>query len=143
MTSSLTRIRWYSTDSTAGAGGTLTDNGGGNYTATDATAQKKYTNSNERIGYSWPAIGGRTVIDNALNVDFRGSWTQGYDVYSRNYNTTFADQTPLPSIYSTANAAYRSYNTPGVDLTNPSVFNLASASNLPGRSNRQGIRHRV
>ena len=118
----------------SGAGGTLTDNGGGNYTATDATAQKKYTNSNERIGYELAAIGGRTVIDNALNVDFRGSWTQGYDVYNRNYNTTFADQTPLTVNYSTANAAYRSYNTPGVDLTNPSVFNLASASNLPGRS---------
>ena len=121
-------------DGLDGSNGTLTDNGGGSYTATGATAQKDYTNSNERIVYDLAAVGGRTVVDNALNVDFRGSWTQGLDLVTDSYGTKFKDPTPFNVTYSTASAAYRSYSTPGVDLSNPALYDLHSVSNTPGRN---------
>jgi TonB-dependent receptor len=50
-------------DGLDGGNGALTDNGGGSYTATNATAKKVYTNSNERINYQLAAIGGSTIVD--------------------------------------------------------------------------------
>jgi TonB-dependent receptor len=119
----------------AGNPGTLIDNGGGNYTATGATAQKDYTNSNERIGNILFATGGKTVIDDLVNVDFRGSYTEGYDIVTRNFSTKFKDPTPFTINYSTASSEYRTFSLPsGIDLSNPALYNLSSVSNSPSRS---------
>jgi TonB-dependent receptor len=122
-----------------GSNGALTDNGGGNYTATGATAVKNFTNSNERVGNNLIELGGSSMIDNVLNVDLKGSYTEGYDDVLRNYSTKFKDSTGYTINYSTANpnirtySAYDSTNTP-VDLSNPALYTLSSVSNTPGRS---------
>jgi len=123
-------------DGLDGSNGSLTDNGGGSYTATGATAEKVFTNSNERIGYNLLAAGGKTVLDDVLTVDFRGSWTQGYDIVDRSYSTKFKDKTPFDLNYTTSDADLRSFSviTPGVDLSNPANYKLSSVSNSPGRS---------
>jgi TonB-dependent receptor len=115
--------------------GVLTDNGGGNYTATGAGAQKDYTNSNERIGNVLFAAGGKTVIDDLVNVDFRGSWTEGYDIVSRSFSTKFVDPNPLTINYSTSSSQYRTFSVDGgVNLADPSQYVLSSVSNSPSRS---------
>jgi TonB-dependent receptor len=109
-------------DGLDGSNGSLTDNGGGSYTATGATAKKVFTNSNERIGYNLLAAGGKTVLDDVLTVDFRGSWTQGYDIVDRSYSTTFKDSTPFDLNYATSDANLRTFSviTPGVVSNAPS-----------------------
>jgi TonB-dependent receptor len=123
-------------DGLDGSNGTLTDHGGGSYTATGATAQKDFTNSNERIGYNLLAAGGKTVLNDFLTVDFRGSWTQGYDIVDRNYSMKFKDKTPFNLNYTTSDADLRGFSviTPGVDLSNPANYKLSSVSNSPSRS---------
>jgi TonB-dependent receptor len=118
-----------------GNDGTLTDHGGGNYTATGATAQKDFTNSNERIGNDLIVLGGKTVVDDLATVDYRGSWTEGYDIVARSYGTKFKDGTPFTVNYSTASSEYRTYSIPeGIDLADPALYDLHSASNTPGRT---------
>ena len=115
--------------------GVLTDNGGGNYTVTGAQAEKAYTNSNERIGNILFAAGGKTVVADTVDVDFRGSWTEGYDDLTRNYSTKFVDPNPLTVNYSTANTSYRTFSVQGVsNIADPSQYNLDSVSNSPSRS---------
>jgi TonB-dependent receptor len=115
--------------------GVLTDNGGGNYTATGASAKKAFTNSNERIGNVLFAAGGKTVLDDLVNVDFRGSWTEGYDIISRNFSTKFVDPNPFTVNYSTSSSEYRSFSVDGgVNLADPSQYVLSGVSNSPSRS---------
>ncbi|MDR3505371.1 MAG: TonB-dependent receptor [Acidocella sp.] len=118
-----------------GSNGTLTDNGGGSYTSTGATAIHQFTNTNERVNENLLELGGRTVIGDLVSVDAHTSYAQGSDIFTRGYSSVYSySGAPFTVTYNTSNPAQRPYSAPGVDLANPSNFTYTGISNTPSRA---------
>ena len=121
-------------DSLDGSNGTLTDNGGGSFTATGASLSQKFTDSSEQVQTNLISVGGHTLLADFVKADFRGSWTKGTDQFTNSYSISFKGPKNLTINYDTSNPADRTFSVPGVNVTDPSLYNLKSISNSPSNS---------
>ncbi|MDD2877309.1 MAG: TonB-dependent receptor [Acidiphilium sp.] len=112
-------------DGLDGSNGTLTNNGGGSFTATGASAQKDYTYSNEKVETVLVSTGGHTLIGNLAKLDWKAAYTEGSDIQPYNWGATFGGPQNLTINYNIANPAKRSYSViGGTNLANPSIYTL-------------------
>jgi TonB-dependent receptor len=111
----------------SGPGGTLTDNGNNDFTATGANLDKYYENSLEKVGLGFFEGGGRAVLGNLVTVNFHSAYAEGFDNTTRDYSSNFGSNDQNLTInYSTANTATRSYN---IQTASGATYNPADASN--------------
>ena len=106
----------------------------GNYDATQAGAHYANINTREKLGNDLVEIGGNTLINDKVQLDARLSWTKGYDKWPYSINMKFYNPNPIDVIYNNSNAKLPTYQTPGVDLTDPALYTTASGDNGPSRN---------
>ncbi|MDE2318679.1 MAG: TonB-dependent receptor [Rhodospirillales bacterium] len=109
------------------AGGTVTDNGNNNFTATGANLNKFYENSGERVGLGFLEGGGSMVLDDLVTVNFHSAYTEGFDQFDKNFVSNFASNDQNLTInYDTANTTARSYT---IQTASGAPYNAADPAN--------------
>ena len=104
---------------------------GPGFIATDATAQQTLRDETETIQNNVIEWGGRNRFADGIEIDYRGSWSEGSYYKPYDYNSTFADPNALALTYNNVSDPFRPtfQALGGINLADPANYLLSALNN--------------
>ncbi|HLY57151.1 MAG TPA: TonB-dependent receptor, partial [Stellaceae bacterium] len=118
-------------------GGTFATLPDGSFAVTNANATTQKTNTDEKIENMVYVAGGHSLIADTVKLDYRVSWTGGFDAMPDTAWGIQFDGPTIPNlVYNNTNPAAITWRSPGVNLANPALYTLSpgNVQNSPFQS---------
>ena len=119
-------------DSGSGLGGDgFTDPNGSGFIADDATAQQTLRDETETIQNNVIEWGGRNHLADGIEIDYRGSWSEGSYNKPYDHNSTFADPNSFVLAYNNISDPFKPEirTLDGTNLADPANYALSTFQN--------------
>ncbi len=124
-------------DSGSGLGGDgFTNPDGSGFIADAATAQQTLRDETETIQNNVIEWGGRNRLSDGIEIDYRGSWSEGSYTKPYDYNTTFSDPNSFVLAYDNVGDPFRPTirTLDGTNLADPANYALNALNNSSERA---------